>query len=407
MTPVAARPLLRGALALSAVVALTLIGGTTPATAMSDYPSWQDVQNARTSESGKQAQISELQALITSLTTEVRAAEVLATQRSGEYEKAQGKLDEATYRASTLQTEAASAAERALESGRTAGQLARMMARTGASSPTMMILMDTSAIDDLLSRLASMGKLTERMSVISQQADADRNTADALTEQAQLAQSLLGELATQAEDALTAAVAAREDANRKLIERQTNETTMHAQLAVLTENRAATEVDYEKGEAARRAAEVARRAGNGGLDSGQLSGQGWALPVSGRISDPFGPRPNRPVSGVNPFHSGTDIAATCGQPVYAATGGTVVYADWLGSYGLWVLIDHGNGVQTGYAHNSALLVSPGQWVAAGANITEVGTTGASTGCHSHFEVRLNGARIDPDPFMSNRGINLG
>ncbi|MFK4729500.1 M23 family metallopeptidase [Agromyces mediolanus] len=396
-----------GGVALSVTLLLTLSGGLAPATASSDYPSWQDVQNARASESQKQAQIAELQALILSLTAEARAAEELASRRGEEYEMAQGKFDEATYKADTLQAEADDAAARADASGRTAGQLAAMMARTGASDPTLTMLMDAGAADDLLARLASMDKLTERISLVYQAADADRNTADALTEQARLAQSLLGELAKQAEDALAAAIAAREEANRKLVDQQANEATMQAQLAVLTDNREATEADYEKGEAARRAAEAARGGGDGGLDSGQLSDQGWALPVSGWISDSFGPRPNRPVAGVGAFHYGTDIAAGCGRSVYAATGGTVVYADWLGSYGLWVLIDHGNGVQTGYAHNSALLVSPGQWVPAGANIAEVGTTGASSGCHLHYEVRVDGARIDPEPFMSNRGITLG
>ncbi|GGR17218.1 M23 family metallopeptidase [Agromyces mediolanus] len=395
------------AIAAAAALSFAIVGGVAPAAAGSDYPSWQDVQNARASESEKQTQVAELQALIRSLTAEAQAAEELATRRGDEYEQAQGKFDEATYAANTLQAEADDAAADAESSGRAAGQLAAMMARTGASDPALTMFLDASVADDLLGRLASMDKLTERISLVYEAADASRNTAEALTEQARLAQNALGELAEAAESALAAAITAREDANRTLAERQANEATMRAQLAVLTENREATEADYEKGEAARRAAEAARGGGDGGLDSGQLSGQGWALPVSGWISDPFGPRPNRPVAGVGAFHYGTDLAAGCGRPVYAATGGTVVYADWLGSYGLWVLIDHGNGVQTGYAHNSALLVSPGQSVPAGANIAEVGTTGASTGCHLHYEVRVDGARIDPQPFMSNRGITLG
>ena len=129
--------------------------------------------------------------------------------------------------------------------------------------------------------------------------------------------------------------------------------------------------------------------------------------MSGWISDSFGPRPSRPVAGVGAFHYGTDIAAGCGRAVSAATGGTVIYAGYLGSYGNWVLLDHGNGVQTGYAHNSQILVSNGQQVAAGETISLVGTTGASSGCHLHFETRVDGARINPAPFMSARGIALG
>jgi murein DD-endopeptidase MepM/ murein hydrolase activator NlpD len=135
--------------------------------------------------------------------------------------------------------------------------------------------------------------------------------------------------------------------------------------------------------------------------------RGWAQPVSGSISSPFGPRPNAPVGGVSGFHKGTDIAAPCGQPVFAAAAGTVVAAGYQGSYGNWILIDHGNGVQTGYAHSSQLLVSVGQRVAAGATIALVGTTGSSTGCHVHFETRVNGTQVDPVPFMSTRSITLG
>ncbi len=152
--------------------------------------------------------------------------------------------------------------------------------------------------------------------------------------------------------------------------------------------------------------EVASNGEWASLSPGQLSDQGWALPVLGRISSPFGSRPNKPVSGVGDFHSGTDIAASCGQPVFAATGGKVIKSGYQGSYGNWVLIDHGNGVQTGYAHNSQFLVNAGQLVVAGEIIAVVGSTGASSGCHVHFETRVDGERIDAEPFMSSQGVSL-
>lgn len=134
--------------------------------------------------------------------------------------------------------------------------------------------------------------------------------------------------------------------------------------------------------------------------------QAWTSPVSGRISSVFGPRA-APVPGVSPFHKGTDIAAPCGQPVRAAHAGTVIESGFQGSYGNWVLIDHGNGVQTGYAHSSQILVGTGQRVAAGGTIALVGSTGASTGCHVHFETRVGGAQVDPVAFMSSWGIRIG
>jgi murein DD-endopeptidase MepM/ murein hydrolase activator NlpD len=135
--------------------------------------------------------------------------------------------------------------------------------------------------------------------------------------------------------------------------------------------------------------------------------QGWVSPESGRIGSPFGPRPNAPVAGVSAFHKGTDIVAACGKPVFAAAAGTVIETGYRGSYGNWILIDHGNGIQTGYAHSSRILVSVGQRVASGARIALVGATGAATGCHVHFETRVNGTAVNPVLFMSARGISLG
>jgi murein DD-endopeptidase MepM/ murein hydrolase activator NlpD len=153
--------------------------------------------------------------------------------------------------------------------------------------------------------------------------------------------------------------------------------------------------------------EVASNGVYASLSPGQLSDQGWALPVLGRISSPFGSRPNKPVDGVGDFHNGTDIAAPCGQPVFAATAGKVVTSGSQGSYGNWVLIDHGNGIETGYAHNSQLLVDSGQLVVAGEIIAIVGSTGASSGCHVHFETRVDGESINAVSFMSARGVTLG
>jgi murein DD-endopeptidase MepM/ murein hydrolase activator NlpD len=144
-------------------------------------------------------------------------------------------------------------------------------------------------------------------------------------------------------------------------------------------------------------------------DSGQLSERGWASPVAGSISDGYGPRPVKPIAGVNEFHRGTDVASQCGTAVFAATDGVVVSAGPNGSYGNWILVDHGSGVATGYAHLRAggILVAEGQQVAAGTLIGAVGSTGASTGCHLHFEVRINGTAVDAVPFMAARGVQLG
>lgn len=119
-----------------------------------------------------------------------------------------------------------------------------------------------------------------------------------------------------------------------------------------------------------------------------LRGPAFIWPVHGRVTSNFGPRWGR-------MHYGVDIAAPTGTPVYAAAAGTVTYSDWAGTYGMLVKIDHGNGVETRYAHNSQLLVKVGDKVQQGQRIALVGTTGASTGPHLHFEVVIDGERRDP------------
>ncbi len=117
--------------------------------------------------------------------------------------------------------------------------------------------------------------------------------------------------------------------------------------------------------------------------SGQL---GW--PVSGPVTSGFGMRWGR-------MHEGIDIMCSTGTPVRAAAAGTVIYAGWLGGYGNLVVVDHGGGLSTAYAHNSSLASSVGQSVAAGQVVSYSGSTGNSSGPHVHFEVRVNGSAVDP------------
>lgn len=142
-------------------------------------------------------------------------------------------------------------------------------------------------------------------------------------------------------------------------------------------------------EAARRAAGIV----------GTTSAPGaLAWPVSGTITSPFGYRRN-PFGGGMEFHQGLDIAAPMGTTITAAASGTVISAGWYGGYGNYILIDHGGGMATGYGHCSQIFVSVGQQVQKGQAIGAVGSTGASTGPHVHFEVRINGKPVDPAAYL--------
>ena len=124
----------------------------------------------------------------------------------------------------------------------------------------------------------------------------------------------------------------------------------------------------------------------------------WPLPVAGTITSQFGHRVD-PITGAVSSHTGTDIACAEGTPILAAADGTVTVANgldsWGGSYGYYIQIDHGGGLETLYAHCSAICVTTGQQVQAGQVIGYVGHTGRATGSHLHFEVRANGNRVNP------------
>jgi murein DD-endopeptidase MepM/ murein hydrolase activator NlpD len=119
----------------------------------------------------------------------------------------------------------------------------------------------------------------------------------------------------------------------------------------------------------------------------------FVWPLSGRLTSYYGRR-NISVGG-NTFHAGLDIAAKTGTPITASRPGTVTKASWGGSYGYVVFLDHGDGSQSRYAHQSQLNVRVGQYVNQGDIVGFVGSTGASTGPHLHFEIRFNGRSVDP------------
>lgn len=106
-----------------------------------------------------------------------------------------------------------------------------------------------------------------------------------------------------------------------------------------------------------------------------------------------------PISGKQEFHTGLDLKATLNTDVVASDSGTVIYAGWRGGYGKTIIVDHGGGYSTLYAHNNVLKVSVGQQVSRGQVLAGAGTTGYSTGVHSHYEVRVNGSHTNPSGYI--------
>lgn len=140
---------------------------------------------------------------------------------------------------------------------------------------------------------------------------------------------------------------------------------------------------------------VASRGGSdrsSGSPAAEPTGGLYIWPVHGPITSGFGPR-------WGSFHSGLDIAVPSGTPIAAARAGTVIQAGWRGDYGYAVEIGHGNGVSTLYGHMSQILVNVGQNVNRGDTIGRSGSTGNSTGPHVHFEIRVNGTRVNPEQYL--------
>jgi murein DD-endopeptidase MepM/ murein hydrolase activator NlpD len=131
--------------------------------------------------------------------------------------------------------------------------------------------------------------------------------------------------------------------------------------------------------------------GGGGSSGSGVSASGFIWPVNGVVTSGFGWRWGR-------MHEGIDISAPTGTAVRAVASGTIIYAGWLGGYGQLIVIDHGNGLATAYAHLSAIWVGGGS-VSQGQSIGAVGCTGSCTGPHLHFEVRVNGSAVDPMGYL--------
>jgi murein DD-endopeptidase MepM/ murein hydrolase activator NlpD len=211
--------------------------------------------------------------------------------------------------------------------------------------------------------------------------------------------------AAAARRALARATRAEQAAESAAFQVQALITERQQALRIAEAGRAETMARYAelKAESARIAAEIRALAKRKGVRAPIGSvGARLPMPVHGWKSSDFGMRYD-PYYGVWQLHAGTDFAAAGGSPIYAVADGRVFRAGWNGGYGRYTCIYHGlykgRGLGTCYAHQSSILVNSGDHVARGDLIGRVGTTGASTGNHLHFEVRLDGDPVDPVPWL--------
>ncbi|MEV8339604.1 peptidoglycan DD-metalloendopeptidase family protein [Leucobacter sp. NPDC077196] len=427
-----------GALAACAIGAGVLVGGqlsAPPAQAL-DLPTWDDVQAAKQNQSSAAKKVKEIESLIAEGEKELDRLRNLHATTIDELHAAEDALAVASEKAANLEVQAEQSRQEADEAADRAGALVAQMYRSGGVDRSVEMFLDSdgSTADALLDRMASMSKATERNTALSQEAEQAANTADTLGKQAEAAAQEREELRQVQQEKEVAAAEAVAGQGDKVREQEDQQKTLETQLAALKDTTTKTVEGYEErlrieeeqrraeaerlrkeAEAARKAAEeAARRAaeeaannpggggapapgGGGGAPApgggvapppapgGGGGSNGWMYPTAGfYVSEGFRP-PGRP------DHTGIDLATGCGTPIFAAAEGTIAMTYWDGGGGgNMVTINHPNGWQTRYAHMIGwAVVGQGSYVSAGQVVGYVGNTGASTGCHLHFEMRPN------------------
>ncbi len=295
------------------------------------------------------------------------------------------------------------------------GRMAGEVYRSGVVSPQLSIALGAQSPDDfatrytmadtvLRARVGTLGALAEREAMqTNAQARLDAVEVEVTDLRDQAADALVAAEQARADAAarrqeLDALVAARQAATAQIQARKVEEQT---RLDAYEKEQAslATELRRVAAQERRAADEAARKArASGAAPPPVSSGQGeLSRPVDGYITSGFGWRIH-PIYGNRRLHAGTDFGSPCGTPVRAASDGSVVSAGWAGGYGNRIIVSHGSGTATTYNHLSRYAVRGGS-VSRGQVIGYVGTTGSSTGCHLHFEVRINGTPVNPMGYL--------
>ncbi len=332
------------------------------------------------------------------------ARQVQAAQASRDAQAAQQVADSAAVRASDAATELTLARQRLAAFVTTVYQGGALLAFNA--------VLDAPSATDLADRVGYVNQLaTLRRDTVAATARA-RDAADAALAAAATARDQAAAARQAAADALAAAQAAADAATADEAAVTALIATQAQAVAGADAQRAAVLAQYNelKAQSDRIEAQLRALAAASGARprSGSGSGAGAPAPHAGKIlitpvrgawkSSDFGMRFD-PYYKVWQLHAGVDLAAPGGTPIYAAAAGTVVRTGWYGGYGNYTCLSHGlyqgSGLSTCYGHQSRILVRPGQRVAQGTEIGLVGTTGASTGNHLHFEVRINGTPVQP------------
>lgn len=323
-----------------------------------------------------------------------------------EVAEALAALDEAQTALDTAAAEALEAQRRLelvrnqLEEARAAlkDQAVASFMRFGSGAEKLDVLLRAGSISELHDAKAFVEALAERQATIVEEFAVLEEDTAALEASAEAARADAASRRNEVQAQTDALQAARAQQHQAAVAAEAEAAREQTLLESLNSRRARYEQEIKEQQAASdRIADELRRRGSSGP---RISGNGSLSPplADPVITSSYGYR-THPIFGDRRLHTGLDFRAGSGTPIMASRSGEVVFAGWRGGYGNCTIIDHGGGLATLYAHQSAIRVEQGDEVGRGEVIGAAGSTGYATGPHLHFEVRLDGTPVDPLPYL--------
>ncbi|WP_081788309.1 M23 family metallopeptidase [Candidatus Blastococcus massiliensis] len=392
---------LRTSLVTAGLLAGALLAAPTATAAPADDAR---VEDARSAHDAVAAEVAALGARVAEAEQKLQRMTIEAEAASGEALAAEAALDAANghaWLAATALAEAGEAVDRAQDDVATVGRQAYMGSRQ-ESFGDIDLLLDAKGPGELLQQAATLEVLgAERAQILA--------TMEVVEAQQARAEREAREAAAERDRAARAAAEARDAAEAQLSGAQAEFDALAVEKASLDQQLRGAEIRLLEMQGARDAAaaweaqQVSRLAAGAAASAVSVAPGGAVAPTNGRVTSCYGSR-------WGTLHAGVDIAAPIGTPVYSPESGVVLQAGPASGFGLAVAVLHGDGSITLYGHVNQFFVTPGQVVAAGERIAEVGNRGQSTGPHLHFEVHTGGLyanRTNPVPWLKARGISLG